>query len=380
MGWTWDEQCVFLYNRLKGRNELTVDVDVDADVHLEYRRNTSAFDILAMSGLIHCHKDRISNKHFILTTEKLLVHILQRLFGFQENPAPLETPSPPKKSTALGGITTLGELSAPSPAQGMEGIINLADVKEILSNSLDEYLAQRKEDMQSAQPNKEKVIEILVGFLEKKELFHLIYLKDKQQGTVKAVLFPSLLHPAAEQEEIPETVQGIGKGEGNLVLEFHFNLGVKANEKLVDFVFPRLLVRLWRLVVGVGACRSNSFVVMGNSPSGPSAELNLLSITRRSGIIAVRSVGKCLETLIQVHRALHSLVLHFERMLNTSEVHTSSPAELWTVLFRCPNKNCENKFKNSRLTKILTSTICLMNCLKSGNASADQPHSPEHRS
>ena len=170
------------------------------------------------------------------------------------------------------------------------------------------------------------------AFLEFLESFSICWRVQKRtlKGLKRCVMFPSLLPPFSASHQ----VDSVGPGRKNLWWEIENKKKVSAShlqrkiiiselsgswdsKKVMDFIFPRLMVKLWDEMIDLELCWSDKFVLRGDLHADHlSLELenveNVLVITREGNDIDLESIGSCFGTLAAFGDELEALVEEFK--------------------------------------------------------------------
>ena len=168
------------------------------------------------------------------------------------------------------------------------------------------------------------------AFLEFLESFSICWRVQKRtlDGLRSCVMFPSLLPPfladqanlVGRKNQLWEQIENKQKASLSHIrrkITISELSGSWDSKKVMDFIFPRLMVKLWDEMIDLELCWSDKFVLRGDLHiEHLSLELenveNLLIITREGDGIDLVSIGSCYGTLATFGDELAGLVEEFK--------------------------------------------------------------------
>ena len=159
-------------------------------------------------------------------------------------------------------------------------------------------------------------------FLEFLESFSICWRVQKRtlKGLKCNVMFPSLLPPFFGDHLLWEKIENKQKASASHIgrkIRISELSGCWDSKKVMDFIFPRLMVKLWDEIVDLELCWSDKFVLRGDlGVDDLSLDLesvkNVLIITREGNDIDLECVGSCFGTLAAFSDELEGLVEEFK--------------------------------------------------------------------
>ena len=245
---------------------------------------------------------------------------------------------------------------------------------------------------------------VLLDFLEKLSLCHKITIQDKKAGFIPAVLFPSLLTKIYSPIRITPSTSS----SRQLIRHFYFELpnlhesdhlsstndnlpkeninysstdlysSAKSieethefHQKILDFVFPRLLINLWEYILDLKYCGKHEFIVhgdddeireknklkltVGNKNDKGEIEYcdNFVIISRENSSIKLYPYGNCYSIISQIYQHINHLFHLFVSQCKVSTnqlfVDDTQLNELLKFEFLCPN--CSDSGASFSVTK-----------------------------
>ena len=163
-------------------------------------------------------------------------------------------------------------------------------------------------------------------FLEFLESFSICWRVKKRtlEGLRCCVMFPSLLpafeHANPVSSRLWEKIENKQKATASHIrrkISILEQRGSWNSKKVMDFIFPRLMVKLWDEMIDLELCWSDKFVLRGDLDANHlSLELenveNVLIITRAGNDIDLESIGSCFGTIAVFTDGLEVLVEEFK--------------------------------------------------------------------
>ena len=191
-------------------------------------------------------------------------------------------------------------------------------------------------------------------FLEFLESFSICWRVRKRSlsGLKSYVMFPSLLppFPFLDQEEsvgrktqVWEEIINIKKASASRIrrkIRISELSGSWDSKKVMDFIFPRLMVKLWDEMIDLELCWSDRFVLRGDlDVDHLSLELenvkNVMIVTREGNDIDLESIGSCFGTLAVFGDELDGLVEEYKDCFGIP-----SRVEVESKIFCCQTIEC----------------------------------------
>ena len=126
--------------------------------------------------------------------------------------------------------------------------------------------------------------------------------------------------------------------------------------KVMDFIFPRLIIKMWDAVVDVNLCCQDKFVVRGDAtPDDFSQEVdkmkNVMIVTRTENeAIKVERIGDCFGRMFQLEEEFDRLFVEFRKCFGIILASRQSKSNNFEVELEC--SACTNKIASSALSDL----------------------------
>src|SRR3990167_7610864 len=145
--------------------------------------------------------------------------------------------------------------------------------------------------------------------------------KRESKGIMPYILFPSLLPTFSSADQTMwNNLNMKGKGRKKGVTRKLIVAGKYGDKrKVMDFIFPRLMIKMWNEVVDVKLCCQDKFVVRGDAtPDDFSQEVrnmkNLMIVSRTDNeAISLERIGDCFGRMMQVEEEIERLFVEFRK-------------------------------------------------------------------
>ena len=115
--------------------------------------------------------------------------------------------------------------------------------------------------------------------------------------------------------------------------------------KVMDFIFPRLMIKMWNEVVDVNLCYQDKFVVRGDAtPDDFSQEVsnmkNVMIVSRTSNeAIKVERIGECFGRMFQLEEEMERLFVEFRKYFGVILSHNQANGRNFELELKC--STCE---------------------------------------
>ena len=290
VGWTLDANCVKLFDYF---NESKMKQPIFQ--RYKFFKTRQELEILEKSGLVRTASTAGWEAH-IITNENLLAKMFQGLRSTSKRE--------PKEKWEITGLEN--------------GVISEADFKKLYHSLLHtEWFGIENEEIVN------ETWEVLLDFLARKGVAHRIA-KKKVESIEPCVIFPSQLphfHSPSDTTNEETTKRQLfhninerqtSADARNLVRILKVSATVD-RQKVMDFIFPRLMIKLWDEIIDVDLCWADKFVVRGDQGiEYLSLELenaqNVLTVTREGNDIVLESLGNCFGIIGMLQEELEALM------------------------------------------------------------------------
>src|SRR3990167_6752118 len=178
------------------------------------------------------------------------------------------------------------------------------------------------------------------------------------KGIVACILFPSLLPNYEEARGETQTMWNNLNKQGKKGVTRKMIVAGKYGDKgkVVEFIFPRLMIRMWNEVVDVKLCCRDKFVVRGDATPDDFAQevenlKNFMIVSKTDNHeIKVERIGECFGRMMQVEEEFDRLFVEFRMCFGVILSHNQSRARNFEVKLEC--STCETEICTSSLANL----------------------------
>ena len=298
IGWTLCDRCDCLRkyfgsieNKLPIIRSFSADY-LDIECEHDHDGDNTLFDlaILNTSGWIFTFKDSTT----VFTGEKLIVKMFQGLFTIN--------------NYVNVSLIKNGLITEEAFENYYRSLLLYSDF-EIPPDELEQMVASW-----------ESGLDFMCSF----SICHKIVTRSVEEGLVPSILFPSLLpvYQLARTKAKWQQLNSICQSYKKQIIARKFTTSSKYDKrKLMDYIFPRLIIKLWNEVLDVELCSSDKFVVRGdNNTADFTLQLkklnNFMIVERQENNIFITCFGNCCGIVFQLEGELVGLFQEFRNCYN----------------------------------------------------------------
>src|SRR3990167_5003146 len=196
----------------------------------------------------------------------------------------------------------------------VNGVISEADFKKYF-NKVYQAISGNAADEVMMREGWEIVADLICKF----SICHRIG-KRESKGIMPHILFPSLLPPFNNSDQTMwDNLNVKDKAKKGVTRKLIVAGKYGDKRKVMDFIFPRLMINMWNEVVDVKLCCQDKFVVRGDAtPDDFSQEVgnikNLMIVSRTDNeAISLERIGDCFGRMMQVEEEIERLFVEFRK-------------------------------------------------------------------
>lgn len=306
IGWTLCERCNCLRNHFESvQNKLPIiplsskylDIDCEHN-HTNVKKIQKDLTILDRSGWIFLFWDK-NDQAMIFTGEKLIVKLFQGLFTINN----FEDGNSRPVSLVKNGLMTQAAFK-----NYYRSLLQYSD------------FTIPTEVFEEIENTWESALDFICSF----SICHKIVTRSVGEGLIPSILFPSLLPTYQLSCTKPKWKEfnSICLSHQKQKIARNFTTSTKYDQtKLIDFIFPRLLIKLWHEVIDVELCCLEKFVVRGDHNADDfNLQLknlkNFMIVERQGNDISIICYGNCCGIIYQLEGELKRLFGEFRKCYN----------------------------------------------------------------
>ena len=228
----------------------------------------------------------------------------------------------------------------------------------ITENSFKKYFNRAYKQMSGNRPPKSEMgasWEIVANLISNFSICHRIS-KRETKRIIPCILFPSLLPTFAEVggQGLWNSLKKERKKSVTRKLIISGNYGDK--RKVMDFIFPRLMIKMWNTVVDVKLCCRDKFVLRGDgSPEEDfSQELrklkNFMIVSRTGQEIILERFGECFGRMYELEEQFDRLFVDFRKCFCLILSSKQSKTKNFDIFLEC--SACAREIRSSVLCNL----------------------------